>query len=122
MTNRIAVATSDGINVDLHFARASQFYIYDIYHDRFEFIELRKSDAVLSHNESEFDKTLEKLADCKAVIVSRVGTGALAYLASRGLRVFEAPYPLEDVLDKMVHKNILENYKPKEQPEVNSKK
>lgn len=109
MVSRIAVASSDGVNVDLHFARASQFYIYDIRDSGFEFIELRKCNAAFGHNQNEFDKTLEKLEGCKAVIVNRVGTGALQFLAARGFRVFEAPYPVKDVLNKIVNKNILEN-------------
>ncbi|HEX2927912.1 MAG TPA: NifB/NifX family molybdenum-iron cluster-binding protein [Ruminiclostridium sp.] len=107
MAYRIAVASSDGINIDLHFAKASQFYIYDIRDDGFDFFELRKCDAVHSHSETEFDSTLETLRDCKAVVVSKVGTGALTYLSAKGLRAFEAPYPIEIVLDKMISKKIL---------------
>ncbi len=104
---RIAVASSDGVNIDLHFARASTFYIYEIGDKTYEFLELRNIDAILRHDEYEFDRVLKSLEDCGAVIVSQIGIGALASVASKGLRVFEAPYPIESVLNKLVNEDIL---------------
>lgn len=108
MTYRVAVASSDGRNIDLHFARANQFYIYDLHEESFEFIELRKRDVILAHNENEFDKAMQKLHDCTAVIVSQIGRGALGYVSNKGFRVFEAPYPIEPVLEKLVNERILD--------------
>ncbi|HEY5584141.1 MAG TPA: NifB/NifX family molybdenum-iron cluster-binding protein [Ruminiclostridium sp.] len=107
MTHRIAIASSDGKNIDLHFAKASQFYIYDVNKDAFEFIELRKCEGIIKHDENEFDKKIEKFYGCMAVFVSQIGRGALAYVSSKGLRVFEAPYPIESVLEKLVQEDIL---------------
>ncbi len=107
MSYRIAIASSDGKNIDLHFARASQFYIYDIKDAAYEFVELRKCETILKHDENEFDKAISKLHDCIAVIVSQIGRGALAYLSLKNIRVFEAPYPIDGVLDKLVKEAIL---------------
>jgi predicted Fe-Mo cluster-binding NifX family protein len=107
MTHRIAIASSDGKKIDLHFAKASQFYIYDVNDASYRFVELRKCETIFKHDESEFDKAVEKLYDCKAVLVSQIGIGALAYITSKGLRVFEAPYPIVSVLEKLLQEDIL---------------
>jgi len=42
MSIKIAIATSDGLNIDLHFGQASKFEIYELHGDHFEFLETRK--------------------------------------------------------------------------------
>lgn len=107
MVNRVAIASSDGENIDLHFARTTGFYIYDVGDTNYEFVEYRGIDGIFGHNEWEFEKALQNIDDCTAVIVSRIGRGALSYAASRGLRIFEAPYPIESVLKKLIDEEIL---------------
>ncbi len=107
MAQRIAIASSDGINIDLHFARTASFYIYEIFDTKYEFVEYRKLDAANKHDESGFERTLNALEDCKAIIVSQIGRGALAFVNSKGIRVFEAPYPIQMVMERFIEKNIL---------------
>lgn len=48
MSIKVAIVTSDGLNIDLHFGQASQFEIYELRGDHFEFLETRdapKSEA-----------------------------------------------------------------------------
>ncbi len=107
MTYRVAIASTDGKNIDLHFAQASQFYIFDVHDKEFTFIEVRRNPKILCHGETEFKKVIAILKDCSAIVVSQVGYGAAKYIFSTGLRVFEAPYPVQDVLHKFVAKQIL---------------
>ncbi|HEX2925144.1 MAG TPA: NifB/NifX family molybdenum-iron cluster-binding protein [Ruminiclostridium sp.] len=107
MSKRVAFASSDGVNVDLHFAKASSFYIYEIDNDSFEYVGHRKQDALSKHDEDGFSETLKLIGDCKSVVVSQIGMGALAFVNSRGFRVFEASYPIEAILQKFIEKNIL---------------
>ncbi|MDF2987754.1 MAG: Dinitrogenase iron-molybdenum cofactor biosynthesis protein [Eubacterium sp.] len=109
MAERIAIASSDGSNIDLHFAKAASFYIYEIFAGKYEYIEYRKLDAANRHDEIEFERTLKALEDCKAIIVAQIGRGALAFVNSKGIRVFEAPYPIQMVLERFIDKNILNN-------------
>lgn len=44
MSIRIAVATSDGKNVDLHFGKADKFQIYELQNGKFVFLEERKAE------------------------------------------------------------------------------
>jgi nitrogen fixation protein NifX len=121
MTHRIAIASSDGKNIDLHFARAGQFYIFDVNDTDYTFIELRKCEIILNNDENEFDKAIQKLFDCRAVFVSQIGRGALSYVVSSELRVFEAPYPIESVLEKLVQEGILNVKKLTGKPETEYK-
>ena len=110
MAGRVAIASSDGNNIDLHFAKASNFYIYDLSDSGYQFIENRKlTSQPQGHNENEFEKILTLLEDCKAILVSQIGKGALGYVSSKGIRVFEAPYPIDRVLEKFLQKSILDN-------------
>ena len=107
MAKRIAVASSDGENIDLHFAQAYQFYIYDVDEREARFIERRSGVRISFHDEQAFDQVLLMLNDCMAVFVSRIGYGAARYVFARGMRVFEAPFPVQAVLAKVVAKHIL---------------
>lgn len=107
MIKRVAVASSDGINIDLHFSKASSFYVYELNDNSYRFIENRKQDAAKRHDEEGFAVTLKLIEDCKSIVVSQIGIGALAFAHSKGFRVFEAPYPVETVMENFIKKNIL---------------
>ena len=46
MSIKVAIASSDKINIDLHFGQASQFEIYELRGDHFEFLETREAPKV----------------------------------------------------------------------------
>ena len=50
MSVKVAIATSDGINVDLHFGQANAFFIYELKGSKFELTEKREVPVV--ENES----------------------------------------------------------------------
>ena len=103
----IAVASTDGKVIDSHFAQAECFYVYEIADGRYKLIEKRDIAAALTHSEAAFDKVRQLLYDCDAIVVSKVGFGAAQYLLEKGLRVFEAPYAVSDVLNKFARKSII---------------
>jgi nitrogen fixation protein NifX len=107
MAYRIAIASTDGENIDLHFAKSSQFYIFDVHDKDYAFVEVRKNPEIIRHGEIEFQKIMAILKDCSAIVVSQIGYGAAKYIFSTGIRVFEAPYPIKDVLHKFVAQEIL---------------
>ncbi len=104
---RIAVASSDGVTVNLHFGQAQVFYLYDIRPDGWKFFERRDIRRTLGHDTAEFDKVRLMLWDCEAVLVSRIGPAAAEYLLGKGLRVLEAPYRIDTVLNRIVQLNLL---------------
>lgn len=111
MGYRIAIASSDGKVVNTHFGHAGQFYIAQIENGSWQILERRDVTRACheqSHSESGFDAVLDVLSDCQAVLVSRIGYGASAYLISKGIRVFETAGFIEDVLDRVVNNRLLE--------------
>ena len=101
MAFRIAAASSDGEQIDEHFGRASTFYVYDITAEAITFIEKRSRFASSDTEPDRFAEITETLKGCHGVAVSQIGPAAIQYLAARGFRVFEAPYPIRPVLAKL---------------------
>ena len=104
MKYKVAVASSDGKIVNRHFGRADKFYIYEIANKTFSFIEERNTKAICnggSHDEADFDSTIELLKDCKLVVVSQIGYAAEKYIAERGLMALEIPGFIDEVLEKL---------------------
>ncbi|HBW34238.1 NifB/NifX family molybdenum-iron cluster-binding protein [Desulfosporosinus sp. BICA1-9] len=101
MSYRVAVASSDGKYINQHFGRARQFLIFDVNDNKYEFYELRKNDPLCSgqdHNEDQMSRTVELLADCREVLVSQIGPGAIQALALKGIKYRIVPDFIEDVL------------------------
>lgn len=111
MAEKIALASSDGLFVNEHFAQASVFYIYENSGDKFDFLEKRVCRCPGGHDTKSFDAILLLLADCTAIFVNRIGPGAARYLIEKGVRVFDAPYPIETVLVQVNKKNLLTDRK-----------
>lgn len=101
MAFRVAAASSDGETVDLHFGQAHTFYVYDLEAAETRFVEKRSLILADGHSVGKFEDISTSLSDCDAVIVSQIGPSAAQYLLQNGLRVFEAPYPIEPVLEKL---------------------
>ncbi len=111
MSQRIAIATTYGEFVDTHFGRARQFTIMDVDGAGCRFIDTRQVEPAcvdFDHSQERFDTILNVLSDCESVFVSRIGFGAARYLASKGFKVFETPYLIEDVMTKLVAGESLE--------------
>ncbi len=107
---KIAVASTDGININEHFGKAIFFRVYEIKDKAFSFVELRDAVAACqharSHSQTDFDRVIELLSDCDAVFVSKIGEGAAAYLISKGLRVFEVSGEINAVFEKVIEDNV----------------
>jgi len=71
---RIAVASSDGKNVDLHFGDASHFLIFEVKGNQINFMELReKENKPLQEQSDRWMQSLEMIKDCKAILCSKMG-------------------------------------------------
>ena len=108
---RIAAATANGFTVDEHFGHAKFFRVYDISENGHEFVEVRDAVAAcqhsLGHDTTRFDKIIELLSDCDAILVQKIGAGAAAYLIERGVRVFEVSGSIPAVLDRLVTDKLI---------------
>ena len=109
--SRLAIATSDGFAVNEHFGHAKFFRVYELGENGHTFLEVRDAVAAcqhqLGHDTTRFDKIIELLSDCDALLVQKIGEGAAAYLISRNVRVFEVSGAIDAVLEKFIADKIL---------------
>ena len=101
----IAVASSDGIVVNNHFGRASTFYVYEIKEEEIRFIQIRNVEPVCNggnHDENKLKKNLSNFIDCRYLLVSRIGNGALQVAESYGIEVYEVPGEIEESIRKLI--------------------
>jgi nitrogen fixation protein NifB len=96
----VAVATKGGGMVNQHFGHAKEFQIFEVDANEAKFVGHRKIDQYCQGGYGE-DATLEyviqAIADCKAILVSKVGECPKAELREAGLQVVEAYDVIETV-------------------------
>ena len=117
MATRVAVASSDMVMVHQHFGMATHFQIYDLEWGGFRFVETRENipscgpDSGEQEEESH-ERVVRLLADCRVVLVARIGPGAREVLLAHGLKPYETPMFIDEALRKLIaaseRKSILE--------------
>jgi predicted Fe-Mo cluster-binding NifX family protein len=114
MGHIVAVATTDGKTIYQHFGQTEVFHVLRLEETGYTYLERRDTAACcegFQHDERSFDRVLELLKDCEALFVGKIGPGAAAYLISRGMRVFEAPGLLDEVLTAVLERRLLDDEK-----------
>jgi lactoylglutathione lyase len=83
---RVAIASSEGQRIDLHFGAAEQFYVYDVDAAGSRLVETR---AIAEHQTSEDEDRREvvcrMLADCSTLLVAKIGPAPQEQLAAAGI-------------------------------------
>ncbi len=109
--HRVAVASSDGDYVDEHFGNALYYQIFDEHDGDWSFVETRKVSPSCGFAEEGCGKVgcllSERLFDCEAIFVLRIGESAAYGAIAAGLRVFEAAGPVDDVLAYVSKQGLL---------------
>lgn len=118
MAYKIAVASSDGKNVDLHLGSSPFLKVYTAEGLSFQFFEDRKVD-VSSEAEGGCQgsgcsggngggcsgggnpQSVEIVADCRAVVAAKVGKNARRLLELKAISVFDIEIPVEVALSKI---------------------
>lgn len=99
MTVRVAIATSNGSDVDVHFGRARVFNIYTLEGGSFRLLEERANEPPCGgsdHDGPLLERAVALLADCRAVAAAVIGPGAIDALLDRGI----LPITLETSVDE----------------------
>jgi nitrogen fixation protein NifX len=112
MALKVAIASWDGEHITQHFGHAEQFLIYEIEGDTYQCIDTRFNNPGCNsrqHDESLLSQSVELLSDCAIVLVSRIGPGARALLASRGILAMEAPTFIDEALERLIKSKYLKN-------------
>ena len=110
---RIAVASSNGENVDLHFGKAKSLYVYeyDEEKDEISFLEQRtvEIEVDMKHQNPKIIKTIE---DCEVAICEQFGPKAAIYAEDAGLKLVKDEGSVEEALKNYVnHVNFMKNIK-----------
>ncbi len=91
---KIAVCTSDGNKVDLHFGKTSTFYVYEIEKGEKNFIDKRDVGAYCSSENKDhgfkidkFEMTYQALKDCKKLYTASIGDTPKLKFEEKGIEV-----------------------------------
>ena len=105
MTYRMAVASSDGKFVNRHFGQAEQFLIFEIAEGNCKYVETRLTDPLCDDREHSDDRLagiVKLISDCRAVLVAKIGPGALHRLQSQGIQAHVIPDFIDDALFALI--------------------
>lgn len=115
---RIAVATSDGVHLSMHFGRSAGFIIYEVEGTAFQRQELRSNhhtphaqglcDGNHGHGSHSHSNILQLLGDCQEVLCGGMGAGAANALSENGIRPHVLPEPCsaDEALQKFLSGDV----------------
>ncbi len=110
MDTKIAVASSDGKTVNEHFGRAGRFMIFRIHkmgHDLLEERENLPSCSGQQHSDDLLERSADLISDCKGVIISQIGPGAIDLLVVRGIIPFTLPAGIDEALAVVARSKLI---------------
>lgn len=103
MATRVALASRDGIVVHQHFGKATHFQIYDINNGAADFVEVRENTPSCSADGAEsHERVLSLLNDCQAVVISRIGPGAMQTLRMHHMKYYVFYDTIEIALKQLI--------------------
>jgi len=98
---KIAIASSDGKNVDLHFGKARSLCIFDFNGENEKFLEKRTVELV-EDEKHQWMKTLKTIEDCDVVICVQAGFKSKFGIEESGIKLVEDDGPVEEVLKRYI--------------------
>ena len=103
---KVAVATNDGVNVNVHFGHAAAFDIYEVDEasGKYEKVEVRLKPGEVQH--SSMYAAAKNLADLDYVLCEQLGPQAIQSLARFNVRAFDIALPISEAIAKI---NIYRN-------------
>lgn len=97
---KVAICSSDGAKVDLHFGKTSSFYIFDFSNGRKELIDHRSVESYCPSSEKgnglenqhafskeKFEKVYQSICDCDKIFTVAVGETPKKKLEEKGIGV-----------------------------------
>jgi predicted Fe-Mo cluster-binding NifX family protein len=105
MDVKIAVASNNGVNVNEHFGQARSFHIYRLHDGGQEHLETRNIEPACSgqaHDDDALRNTAKALSDCRGVVASQIGAGAIDALLMYRIMAFTLPGSIDEALEALV--------------------
>ncbi|MBM4242150.1 MAG: dinitrogenase iron-molybdenum cofactor biosynthesis protein [Euryarchaeota archaeon] len=98
---KLALASSNGKSVDLHFGKARNFLIFEFDGEKARFLENRKV-SIDPEEKHQWEKSLEIIKDCEVVICVQAGMRGKVGLDNAGIKLIEDEGPVENVLERYI--------------------
>ncbi|WP_413824489.1 MULTISPECIES: NifB/NifX family molybdenum-iron cluster-binding protein [unclassified Methanobrevibacter] len=99
---RVAVASSNGKDVDLHFGKAKTLFVYDLIDENnIKFIEKRNVD-IFDEVKHQSTKVIDAVSDCETVIVVKYGPTTKLKAKKANLKIIEDEGPIKEVLERYI--------------------
>lgn len=101
---QVAIATRDGVAVTEHFGSAARFDIWRLDGAAPRLLESRHNVTACGHPgaaDAAMDASVALVADCRAVVVTRIGECALGRLSQLGILAFEGDDRIADVVAEL---------------------
>lgn len=103
---RIAIASSNGKDVDLHLGRASSLYIYDYDDEKTSFVETRTLE--IGEGKHQGGKIIKACEDCDVIIAVQYGFKSKIKAQDANIKLVSDEGPLEEVLQRYInHYNFM---------------
>jgi predicted Fe-Mo cluster-binding NifX family protein len=100
----VAVGSRDGRTVSEHFGHAAAFQIWRLDAAGPRLVDIRANEAACGHAvdpAAAMDRSVELVADCRAVVVSKIGDCAIGRLTALGVLAFESDEPVTRTLAEL---------------------
>ena len=115
MSLKVAIASSNGKSIDLHFGQAPDFLIFEIKENGdSEFIGVRKNippsddPNLLENHDEALLKSVNLISDCDVVLASQIGPSASKALLSCEVQSYSIPGLLiEKALNKLASSKLV---------------
>ncbi len=109
----VAVASMEGMLVNQHMGEAESLYIFKETPSGYRMIEQRETPAKGGGMER-WQNLLEKIDDCRAILVSGVGSSPYNYISKAGVQVIEMTGLIDDGLDAVYKGKELKTVKKRD--------
>lgn len=107
MSYNVAISSTDGKFVNLHFGHTEKFIIVKVEDCRsYHLLEERKVKAPCSfgnHDENILENVVKALSDCKYVLCSQIGAGASRLLEENKIKVFAIGTFIDEALEQIMY-------------------
>ena len=98
---KIAVASTDGKIIDLHFGDANRFLIFKIEEGEGKFQEIReKTQMHLNNHQERWVASIDLINDCKAVLCSKIGNEPTIELRKLGIKPVQLDCEVKEAVDE----------------------
>lgn len=105
--DRVAVASREGILVNLHLGETQKLYIFERRDERYHFIETRNTPEAGGGAKRWVNLIDKVLFDCQAILVTDIGENPSVLIQGRGIRIVKMTGLIESGLDHIYLKTDL---------------